>query len=78
MQGLCEPRILDSAYIQLLRDFISIRNWETPDLHLMAIIQVIYGVATGVIDLKMKLERVDSYVCLLLQIVKASRNVHCI
>jgi hypothetical protein len=29
----------------------------------MAIIQVIYGVATGVIDLKTKLESVYSYVC---------------
>jgi hypothetical protein len=32
MQALCEPRILDSAYIQLLCDFISIENGGNPDL----------------------------------------------
>jgi hypothetical protein len=68
MQPLCEPRILDSAYIQLLRDFISIENGGNLDLQPMAIIQVIYGVATGVIDPETNLESMDSYVCLLSQI----------
>jgi hypothetical protein len=64
-----------STYIQLLRDCISIENGGNPDLQPMFIIQVIYGVATGVINLKTNLESVDSYVCLLSQILNGSGNV---
>jgi hypothetical protein len=41
----------------------------------MFISQVIYGVATGVIDLKTNLESVDRYVCLLSQILNDSGSV---
>jgi hypothetical protein len=45
--------------MQPLRDFIYIGNGSSPERQPMALVRVIYGAATGVIDLKTLFEGVD-------------------